>query len=82
MCDPHPNPLPQGGKREKERPFFRPPLPLAGEGWGEGLEVPRFARAVTLSQRKREQILLACMSAKIILDESAKPPIIPLTHYL
>ena len=32
--DPHPGPLPQAG--EGDRPRTVPPLPPAGEGWGEG----------------------------------------------
>ena len=45
--DPHPNPLPpagEGGMRDTLAPLLgeragRPPLPLAGEGWGEGAAV-------------------------------------------
>ncbi len=45
-CDPHPHPLPQAGEGTTARPsqdeVARLPLPLAGEGWGEGGARPLF----------------------------------------
>lgn len=59
---PHPNPLP-GGEGARQWVFITAvvstlvllPLPLAGEGWGEGLRAPRDARRSRADVRTRSR---------------------------
>ena len=59
---PHPCPLPVG-----EREQVGLPLPLAGEGWGEG--VPEFLRVYKISKRFDDDISAICLAINLHIDK-------------
>ncbi|MBT9462451.1 FAD binding domain-containing protein [Hydrogenophaga sp.] len=67
---PSPQPSPASGRGGKTRDFANEvpslPLPLAGEGWGEGS--PEFLRVYKISKRFDDDISAVCLAMRMTLE--------------